>query len=201
MINLVRHSLMLKMLLSAVLIGLVVWAITDSIQNYSLKHIFNSKLEERFSWQAEKQRIMFDRYVKSHHQAVKLFIGSQKLNEYINSPAWQQSTKNKTYTKPPPWLPSLSVIRNILQPRYMALLDTKGQCRELYKASVEPAPDALRHPEKMLLILSHGQGFLTRLNGKPYLVASEKLVNKKGETLATLMLASPLDEEFLIASQ
>ncbi|MCK4863940.1 MAG: EAL domain-containing protein [Gammaproteobacteria bacterium] len=201
MINLVRHSLMLKMLLSAVLIGLVVWAITDSIQNYSLKHIFNSKLEERFSWQAEKQRIMFDRYVKSHHQAVKLFIGSQKLNEFINSPAWQQSAENKTYTKPPPWLPSLSVIRSILQPRYIALLDEKGQCRELYNASDKPAPDALKHPNKMLLNLSHGQGFLTRLNGKAYLLASEKLVNKKGDILATLILASPLDEEFLIASQ
>ena len=70
-------------------------------------------------------------------------------------------TENKTYTKPPPWLPSLSVIRNILQPRYMVLLDEKGQYRELYKASVEPAPDALKHPEKMLLNLSHGQGFLT----------------------------------------
>ncbi len=201
MINLVRHSLMLKMLLSAVLMGLVVWAITDSIQNYSLKQIFNSKLEERFSWQAEKQRIMFDRYLKSHHQAVKLFIGSQKLKEYIESPAWRQSTKNKTYTTPPPWLPSLSVIRNIVKPRYMALLDAQGHCKELYKASSEPAPILLRQPKKMLLNLSHGQGFLTRIDGKPYLLASEKFVNKKGKTLATLMLASPLDEEFLIASQ
>ena len=201
MVNLVRHSLMLKMLLSAALMGLVVWAITDSIHNYSLKQIFNSKLQERFSWQAEKQRIMFDRYVKSHHQAVKLFIGSQKLKEYIDSPAWLQSTENKTYTKPPPWLPSLSIIRNILQPRYIALLDAEGHCRELYKASDDPAPNVLRSPKKMLLNLSHGQGFLTRLNGKPYLLASEKLVSKKGKILATLMLASPLDEEFLIASQ
>lgn len=189
------------MLLLAVFVGLIVWAITDTIQNYSLKQIFNKKLAERFSWQAEKQRIMFDRYVKNHHQAVKLFIGSQRLKEYIDSPAWQQSEKNKTYTRPPPWLPSLSVIRNVIQPRYMVLLDAKGNCRELYKASSGPAPTALRHPGEMLLNLSHGQGFLTRLNNKPFLLASEKLVNKKGKTLATLMLASPLDEEFLIASQ
>lgn len=201
MFKLSKHSLMLKMLLSAALIGLVVWAITDTIQNYSLKQIFNNKLEERFSWQAEKQRIMFDRYVKNHHQAVKLFIGSQKLKEYIDSPTWQQSDQNITYLKPPPWLPSLSVIRNIIQPRYMLLLDAEGVCRELYKASEGPAPTALRHPEPMLLNLSYGQGFLTRLNGKPFLLASEKITDTKGNIQATLLLASPLDEEFLISSQ
>jgi len=91
---------MIKMLSAAALVGLTVWAITDTIQNYSLKQIFDKKLKERFSWQAEKQRIMFDRYVKNHHQAVKLFIGSQKLKEYIDSVAWQKSDKNKTYSAP-----------------------------------------------------------------------------------------------------
>ena len=201
MFTLRKYSLMLKMLLSAVLIGLVVWAITDSIQNHSLKNIFERKLEERFSWQAEKQRIMFDRYVKNHHQAVKLFIGSQKLKEYIDSPYWQKSNTEKTYTIPPPWLPSLSIIRNIIQPRYMLLLDAKGNCRELYKASTGPAPTALRHLDSTLLNLSHGQGFLTNLDDKPFLLASEKIIDSNNKTIATLLLASPLDEEFLIASQ
>ena len=201
MFKLSKHSLMLKMLLSAVLIGLVVWGITDSIQNYSLKKIFNEKLSERFSWQAERQRIMFDRYVKNHHQAVKLFIGSQKLKEYIDSPSWQESNTNKTYASPPPWLPSLSIIRNIIQPRYMLLLDAKGVCRELYKASRGDGPTALRHPDPTLLNLSYGQGFLTNLNGKPFLLASEKITDSNNKTIATLLLASPLDEEFLIASQ
>lgn len=201
MVKLRKQSLMFKMLLSAGIVGLVVWAITDSIQNYTLKQIFNSQLSERFSWQAEKQRIMFDRYVKGHHQAVKLFVDSRNLTQYIESPAWTQSTANRTYDKPPPWLPKLSVIRNFLQPRYMLLIDNKGNCRELYKASAEPAPKELRHPNPTILNLSHGQGFLTRLNGKPFLLASEILADKKGKTIATLMLASPLDEEFLIASQ
>jgi len=192
---------MIKMLSAAALVGLTVWAITDTIQNYSLKQIFDKKLKERFSWQAEKQRIMFDRYVKNHHQAVKLFIGSQKLKEYIDSVAWQKSDKNKTYSAPPPWLPSLSVIRNIIQPRYILLLDAKGNCRELYKANDGPAPIGLRHPEPTLLNLSHGQGFLTLLNDKPFLFASEKIKDSKNKTIATLLLASPLDEEFLIASQ
>jgi hypothetical protein len=120
---------MLKMLLSAALIGLIVWAVTDSIQNYSLKQIFNSKLSDRFSLQAEKQRIMFDRYVKSHHQAVKLFIHSQNIHDYVNSTAWIAGKDNITYNTPPPWLPRLSVMRNFIQPRYMLLLDPEGKCR------------------------------------------------------------------------
>ncbi len=196
-----KQSLMLKMLLAAGIIGLVVWAITDSIQNYSLTQIFNSKLAERFSEQAERQRTMFDRYVKGHHQAVKLFVDSQHLQEYIKSPAWQQGTENITYDKPPPWLPKISVMRNFLQPRYILLIDAKGACRELYKANPGRPPTELRHPGATILNLSHGQGFLTLLNDKPYLLASEKIIDKKGKTQATLMLASPLDEEFLIASQ
>lgn len=189
------------MLISAALIGLVVWAVTDAIQNYSLKKIFNSKLSQRFSSQAEKQRIMFDRYVKGHHQAVKLFINTKTIHEYINSPVWKNESENIIYTTPPPWLPSLAAIRNFIQPRYMLLIDSKGNCRELYKASDEQQPTGLRHPSPTLLNLSHGQGFLTLLNNKPYLLASEKIKDKNGKTLATLMLASPLDEEFLIASQ
>lgn len=189
------------MLISAALIGLVVWAVTDAIQNYSLKKIFNSKLSQRFSWQAEKQRIMFDRYVKGHHQAVKLFINTKTIHEYINSPVWKNDSENIIYTTPPPWLPSLAAIRNFIQPRYMLLIDSKGNCRELYKASDEQEPTGLRHPSPTLLNLSYGQGFLTLLNNKPYLLASENIKDKNGKTLATLMLASPLDEEFLIASQ
>lgn len=201
MIKLSKQSLMFKMLLSAGIIGLFVWAITDTIQNYSLKQIFNSKLAERFNVQAEKQRIMFDRYVKGHHQAVKLFIGSQNLKDYVESPLWLKNSEHLTYNKPPPWLPKLSVIRNFLQPRYILLIDAKGNCRELYKANSDPSPAELVHPGTTILSLSHGQGFLTLLNDKPYLFASEVLHDKNGKPIATLMLASPLDEEFLIASQ
>jgi len=192
---------MLKMLSSTVFIGLVIWAITDTIQNHSLKQIFSNKLAERFSWQAEKQRIMFDRYVKGHHQAVKLFVNSQTINQYVNSSAWQQSKETKTYSKPPPWLPKLSIIRNFFQPRYIVLLDSTETWRELYKTDTSPTPEEIKNPGKMLLNLSHNQIFLTRLNNKPFLFASAKINGSGKKDLATLILASPLDEEFLIASQ
>lgn len=189
------------MLLSAVLIGIALWALTDFIQTYSLTHIFKTKLAERFSSQAERQRIMFDRYVKSHHQAVKLFSNSQNLNKYISSSNWEKQSKKITYTTSPPWLPKLSVMRSILQPRYLLLLSADGQLKELYQANTTIIPQELHTPNSTLLNLSQGQGYLTRLNNQPYLLASEKIIAVNGKTKAILMLASPLDEEFLIASQ
>ncbi|MDH5396260.1 MAG: hypothetical protein OEW97_08285, partial [Gammaproteobacteria bacterium] len=118
------------MLSSTVLIGFIVWGVTDSIQHYSLKQIFNHKLADRFSWQAEKQRIMFDRYVKGHHHAVKLFTNSYAIKQYVGSKNWLKNTNVKTYTKPPPWLPNLSIIRNFFHPRYISLLDTNDHARE-----------------------------------------------------------------------
>lgn len=192
---------MTKMLVSAVFIGLVVWALTDSIQTYSLTHIFSNKLEQRFSLQAERQRIMFDRYVKSHHQAVKLFVASRTLSQYLSSKNWLSNREVVNYTTPPPWLPQLSVMRSIIQPRFLILLNTQNKTQEIYNASLSPTPQELKSPSLTLLNLSHGQGYLTRLNNKPYLLASESVLDQHGNVSATLMLASPLDEEFLIASQ
>ena len=39
------------------------------------------------------------------------------------------------------------------------------------------------------------------MNGAPYLLASESIKGKSGDTTATLIIAPPLDQEFRIASQ
>jgi len=196
-------SLTLKMLLLTAVVGMVVWALSDTIQTSILSEVFREKLSDRLSQQAEKQRIMFDRYVKGHHTAVKLFVTTFDLRDYVDKPTWNDAPveKIKIYNKPPPWLPRLSVLRNFVQPRYLFLLDENSHVREVYQASKGDLPDKLLKPDSMLLRLSHDQGFLTTINGAPYLIASEAVAGKNGETKGTLMLASPLDEQFLLASQ
>jgi diguanylate cyclase (GGDEF)-like protein len=189
------------MLLLTAVVGLVVWAVSDKFQTDSLREIFYGKLVQRFSWQAEEQRILFDRYVKGHHQAVRLFIKSHGIKQYVTDPAWEQGQQQKVYQAPPPWLPRVSVIRNFFQPSYLMLLDPGGKVRELYQARQEPPPAVLLDPGSMLLTLSNNQGFLTNIEGKPYLLASANVDDDNGNTQAILMLASPLDEQFLIASQ
>lgn len=196
-------SLTLKMLFLTALVGVIVWALSDTIQTSILSEVFRDKLSDRLSRQAEKQRIMFDRYVKGHHTAVKLFVTTSVLRDHLSRPAWNEGFvgKIKTYNKPPPWLPRLSVMRNFVQPRYLLLLDNDKRVREVYQASKEALPEKLLKPDSMLLSLSHDQGYLTTLDGAAYLIASESIHGKDGKIKATLVLASPLDEQFLIASQ
>jgi diguanylate cyclase (GGDEF)-like protein len=189
------------MLLLTAIVGLVVWAVSDTIQTNRLRNIFYDKLVERFSLQAEKQRIMFDRYVKGHHQAVKLFIESHNIKQYVAQAAWDDGQKLVVHKETPAWLPRLSVIRNFFQPGYLMLLGADGHVKEVYQARRESPPAALMKPDGMLLRLSNNQGFLTTIEGKPYLLASAKVDDDNGKVRATLLVAAPLDEQFLIASQ
>jgi diguanylate cyclase (GGDEF)-like protein len=198
-----NRSLTIKMLLLTAIVGIVVWTVSDNIQSANLQDVFRDKLTDRLSRQAEKQRIMFDRYVKGHHTAVKLFVSTTHIRDYLEQADWPATPNSeiKTYFRPPPWLPRLSVMRNFVQPRYLLLLDNDNQVREVYQASKAELPPILHKPSKVLLRLSRNQGFLTSIDGAPYLIASEGVKDSHGNRRATLMLASPLDEQFLIASQ
>lgn len=189
------------MLLLTAVVGVVVWAFSDAVQTSTLGDVFREKLSDRLSRQAEKQRIMFDRYVKGHHTAVKLFVSTANIRDFVEGPEWGNEKDVKFYNRPPPWLPRLSVMRNFVQPRYLMMLDKDNRVREVYQASNEDLPEILLNPNTILLNLSRDQGFLTTINGSPYLIASEGVKGADGKIKAILMLASPLDEQFLTASQ
>lgn len=194
-------SLTTKMLVLTITIGVVIWVVSDYILTHSLQGIFNAKLAERFSREAEDQRIRFDRYVKGHHQAVKLFTNTHQLKEYIKKARWKQSRKIIIHNTQVRWLPKLSIIRNFFQPRSILLLDPSGKVREVYHTRKVAPEKEILHPSQTLLSLSRNQGFLTRINGAPYLIASSNVTDNHGRVQAILMVASPLDEQFLIASQ
>ena len=146
-----RCTLTTKMLVLTAFVGLMVWLISDAIHTYRLESVFHSKLSDRFSQQAEKQRIMFDRYVKGHHKAVMLFKENQHLTKYVTTHTWNGDSKHISYKQTHPWLPKLSVIRAFIQPRYLMLLDTNGVVREIYQAGSLPPPNAILQPSRMLL--------------------------------------------------
>jgi diguanylate cyclase (GGDEF)-like protein len=196
-----RCSLTTKMLVLTLVVSFAVWFISDTIHTYRLESVFRAKLSERFSQQAERQRIMFDQYVKGHHKAVMLFRESQRLKDYVSQENWLKKSQLKDYQDTPPWLPRLSIVRSFIQPRYFLLLDSQGEVREIFQEDNQPLPREILKPSKMLLALSHNQGYLTTFNYAPYIIASARVSNGANKQIATLMLVSPLDEEFLIASQ
>ncbi len=58
-------------------------------------------------------------------------------------------------------------------------------------------PVALQKPTTLLQKLSHNQSYMTNLDGIPYIISSRNFKDKEGQTIATLMLASPIDDNFL----
>ncbi len=201
-----RIPLTLKMLLLTFIVGIVGWSILDYIQTARLKSIFHAQLVERLGKQAAGDRILFDRYVMDHHQAVKVLASQRRLIDYledIDGKNWfrKDNIQIKHYQQTPPWFPGFSVTRTHVQVNHYLLLDTEGRVREVYQTRPDPLPPSLLHPTSLIRELSHGQSYIISIDGLPYLIISTSVRDSKEELLATLMLASPLDEEFIIASQ
>ena len=196
-----RIPLTVKMVLVTLIVGFCAWGVLDYFQTRTVRGIFLAQLEERLNLEAQEDRIRFDNYVKAHHQAVKLLASQKRLVDYLASEEWTGGTEMRFHVRPPPWLPRTSVLRALVRIRHALLLDGEGKAREIYHGMPEPLPETLLHPAALLRQLSYNQSFMTTIEGKPFLVTSESLSDSEERIIATLMLASPLDEEFLLASQ
>lgn len=202
-----RMSLTAKGLLFTFIVGTVAWAVLDYFQSRTLERLFVGQLEERLDREAQQDRIRFDSYVKAHHESVKLLVGQKAFVDYVarRSREWTERPEGVIFRRElPKWLPGPSVLRSLVAIRYALLLDGKGRVREIYQAVPELPPNTLLKPTKLIYQLSHNQSFMTEIEDVPFLVASESMmeqVNGTRKTAATLMLASPLDNDFLKASQ
>ncbi|MEJ2696243.1 MAG: ATP-binding protein [Candidatus Sulfobium sp.] len=206
--SLERISLTMKGLLLTLIVGTAAWAALDYFQSRALEGIFLGQLEERLDREAQEDRIRFDSYVKAHHESVKLLVAQKGFMDYVERKCrgWKGAPEGVVFRRElPEWLPKPSVLRSLVRIRYALLLDGKGRVREIYQAVPEAPPGALLKPTKLVYQLSHNQAFMTEIEDVPFLVASESLMEqgegRKRRTTATLMLASPLDNYFLKASQ
>ncbi|MEO5378702.1 MAG: ATP-binding protein [Magnetococcus sp. DMHC-6] len=188
-----------KMLLITVVAGIAAWSLLDYWQSGYLKELFHNYLKEIVRDRAMENRIIFDNHVMSHNQAVRLLVAQKNLQDYLDT----HPLNNDTYPKirfqldPPSWLPRSSVLRILVPLRYVLLLDSDGQVREVYQGQPEPPPPTLLQPSRILRQLSHNQSFLTLIDHDPYLITSETVLDVNGHLKATLMLATPLDHSFL----
>lgn len=198
-------SLTSKMLLLTLLIGAVAWAVLDHIQTRSISKLFHDQLNEELSQQAQADRLVFDDFVKTHAQSVKLLASQKRFNDYLDkvkASGWASDGAGPfIYTRrPPPWFPRFSVARAFMQARYALLLGPDGVVREAYQTGSKPPPGELLRPSALLRELSHSQSYMTNVGGAPFLIASESITDDEGRTVATLLLASPLDDETLFAT-
>ncbi len=197
-----RSGLTGKMLIYTATLGLAVWFISDSYQTRTLREIFHEKLQHRFSLQAQEHRTLFDRYVKIHSQAAKLMAHSDNLYHYVHDRKWGPEFDGKIvyHQDVPGWMPNLAALRKFVLPRYTFIMDTQYRTRELYYWNGVLPPTEVIKPRHLLLQLSENQSYLTTLQGKPYLFTSEPVM-AYGKRVGTLVMASPIDSDFMLESQ
>ncbi len=198
-----RLPLPLKMVCITVLVGLIMWVGYDIIQTRILKGIFQERLNDRLAKQAMDDRLRFDRYVKAHLHSAKLFVSQRNFSNYIEMQMWpsDKEIEIKKYRRSPAWFPGSSILRTFIQPRFALLLDANGEVREIYgRLTADNLPGDLLKPTQRLLMKSIGQNYITSLDEKPYLIASDYYVDDHGGKKAVLMLASPIDDVFLTAA-
>jgi diguanylate cyclase (GGDEF)-like protein len=196
-----NFDLTTKLLVLVSVLALTVWFISDIHQTRNLSKIFQAKLTEQLSQQSRVQRTLFDRHVKSYSQMAKLLAGTQALHRYLDGVEWDGAPARVLYHDATPrWLPDHSVLRKFILPRYVLLLDRQDRLREFYHWNNGELPTQLRDLPSYLLQLARNQSYLTQLKGQPFLLTAEPIL-ERGRPIATLVLASPLDSEFLNESQ
>lgn len=194
-----RIPLTIKMVVATIAVGIVVWVVMDYIQSRRIKNIFMSQLTERLGQQAMEDRLRFDRYVKAYQQSVRIFVIQSNFSNYIDNQKWAPGDiiKVKNYSDTPPWFPIRTMLHILTQPRYVVLIDSQGKVREAYQRGEKPLPRFLLQPTSLLIDKTNEQSYLSAFDNTPYLIASASYLNSQGRRAATLMLAAPIDDEFL----
>lgn len=198
-----RRGLTAKTLFLTAILALAVWFISDSYLSQNLADMFQTKLAERFHKYSQEHRSLFDRHVKIYSQSAKLLANTIYLHKHLQGRQWDT---NKPFTPVlhqdiPAWLPDHSVLRKFLLPRYALLLDENSRPREIYHwGQGEVARELLQLPD-FLLYLAHNQSYLTTLGKQPFLLTAEHIYDDRAKRIATLLLAAPLDSEFMLESQ
>gem|GEM_PF-1991425 len=189
------------MLLVTTICGILVWGVLDRIQYQRLKSILYKQQAEHLNEEAQIARRLFDQYIISYSRAAKLFVSLNRFSSYVSQDGWLASPAPKYHEEVPPWLPDASVLRKFARVHYALLLDDQDEVREIYRVTGVPLPADLQHPNSLLRSLSSDQSFLTMLNDFPFIVTAQSFVNPEIDRKATLMFASPLNDDFLISSQ
>jgi len=195
-------SLTIKALIWTIFVGTTMWIVMDRIQNQHIRGFFFTELSHELKKQAKADRLAFDHHIEMHNRSALLITSQQRLQSYVFSDAWlnrsTQETEIKHHYRPPKWLPPSSVMRTFFHARFASLIDVEGNVREMYHHFPEDPPETLLKPGGLMQKLSHNQAYMTDIEGFPYVLTARSIKNEAEEDVATLMLISPLDDDFLM---
>jgi len=194
-----------KMLLLTMFISIALWLVLDKYQLQDLRQAFLTETKHDLTKEAIEDRIHFDRGVRSINIAAKLISIQKPFLDYLakqsDIPASSDSNPRFYHIDTPPqWLPKKSILRTFFNARYAIIIDAEGSVKEIYHnqpphEAAESLPEELLNTSLLLRKLSHNQSYMTILGESPYIISAE--VIKNSTFAATLLLASPIDNNFL----
>lgn len=198
-----RWGITRKILLITLSISAVVWLVLDRYQTEQLQQLFLAKEQEALQKGAFDDRRLFDQYAQAIFRSAKLIAGQKRFADYLESmPLLDEApvVPMAHLAQLPPWMPRSSIMRTFYRARYALLYDENGMLRSAYHHSAEhPGPEgiprALLADGSVLRKLSHNQAYMTTVDGKPFLIASERIATGRG--YVTLALVTPIDSAFL----
>lgn len=198
-----RLPLAPKITIILVLVGLLAWLLADRFQTRYMERVFREHLMNQLSDNAMDARIRFDSYVAAQNYSARLIVSQKAFFDYLTHKmrhGWQDGLVRRLNDRPQ-WLPDTSVLRGMTSIRYALLFDGAVQVREVYQGWPDPVPLSLLQPSDLLRKLSSNQSYMTTVEGRPYSLTSEFVKDETGRVLGGIMIASPLDDFFLAATQ
>ncbi len=190
-----------KFLTLALLISATSWGLLDCFQSRMIKEIFKRHIDVDLQIAAREDRKLFDSYLASFRQSVRLLIFNQKLADHFLSSEWGDKKENVlVHKKMPPWLPGKTMLRAMPLVHYFLLLNRHGQVKEIFSDDPGSIPQELFHPGPLFHKLSHNQSLLTRIGNIPFVITTDVVLGENNSVLGHLMLASRLNNDFIYAS-
>ncbi|WP_328988056.1 PAS domain-containing sensor histidine kinase [Thiorhodovibrio winogradskyi] len=192
----------------AILIGLAagfaVWGVLDQIQSRAVKKIFGEELQARLDLGSRESLLRFNQYLTNYAATTRLLANHRRLAQYLEPLFWfpEQEVDPILYEGfRPQWLPDFFGRNALLAPSHVALVDTRGQLREIYQAGSDPLPaELLKDTQQWLGDDEEVRPLLIRLDNQPYLLVSDRVEDNGGYNMGRLMVLVPINADFLAAS-
>lgn len=182
-----------------IIVGLMIGWVMDFYNSQIVKNLFHQEISERLLTQSMGDRQDFDNYIRSYNQASKMCVSLRGFEQFVSNTDWNKASRIniKYHDTLPSWLPNAALLRMFVRIKIAFLFDDRGRVREVFNGDSLTIPKSLLTPSKLLLELTHDQNYMTMIEGMPYILTSQSLTDRSSKVIATLMLITPMDKEFL----
>ncbi|RKZ36220.1 MAG: hypothetical protein DRQ37_04595, partial [Gammaproteobacteria bacterium] len=193
-------SLTIKATALLLVMGAVIWSVLSYFQARDTKAALRTHLAEELARRAHDDRRAFDEALEEHRHSAMLMISLRVFQEYIerlDSRGWEAGSP-KVFSSSPPWLARRFLRREFRNSRYLLLFDDLGRVRQIFNNGFSPLREQFVDSASELMRQSLQRSFITDAGKTPMLLAAESISDANGSTRAYLMLATPIDTDFLM---